>query len=419
MLQSRDQLNPPGGRSRRGIAAIVVLVSLAALLALLGFAVDVARLTYRTRQLQSACDAASRAAAAELMDQTPLTRDGLNNWLNTAGRCGPAASIAAQQYSLAVRSAKQYAAANTPALLFADTEKTFQLDVGWIEEPFSLTSPERPWHGRGPFNSVRVTLQGDRGVGNGLVYPVGRWFGLQPVEYRVSSTACLDRRVCGFRPHEHVRVPLIPIVACQGPDGENSWIRQILGDPTPAPVSDRNEVVGEDDDEDHDRGDHDQWRQPDGIPLVRLRLCADDDPGHLATRMIRIGSPHQDSGVTSRQVTAGLGPEDLELTGGELAVDVHGELWLPTTEFATIELQRLAAALLSERGKEKIWPLGETDSSTRCRVFNFAAGRIVDCSLDRGGLSIVIQPCQFPTSTAIVRRGMPRNPWLCKISLCR
>src|SRR5262245_32547366 len=59
-------------RTRRGGISAFVLFAVPALMACVALALDIAMLSYQSRQMQAACDAAALAGVVELLDPAPL-----------------------------------------------------------------------------------------------------------------------------------------------------------------------------------------------------------------------------------------------------------------------------------------------------------------------------------------------------------
>ncbi len=135
-LRTKTRARTGDDRSRRrGATAVVVIITLSVLVGMASLVIDVSHLYFVRQELQHAADAGALAAAWTLFDEngdlTPLVAEG---------------------------EALAFAALNS-------ADGVHELDFGWIEDPFDLSSPFVPT-AVDQANAVRVAARRTSDTGN-------------------------------------------------------------------------------------------------------------------------------------------------------------------------------------------------------------------------------------------------------------
>lgn len=449
MLGSTIQVvvQAPSGRlhpRRRGGLMPLFLVMIGLLMALIALAVDGANLWSARLEMQSSVDAASLAAAARLADDRLLA-----NLPETMNRVVEYARAEAQTF------AAQNPVGAQPLLLDPNPEQHPEGDIVFgFYDPLDGVGfqPAQPQDWVEPtLNAVRVVGQRTRERGN----PIPLWFsgfqGRSQGDVAAGATAYLDRDVVGFKPLAEQTIPLMPIALLSDPAAEHeaSWEFQTVrptwtaGDPSsPWPLNDQYVFdhlarrfirVGVD----VDRGN----RLPEMEARIPLMGAAYDDvePRDEPNGCWLIISVVEENGLL-RQISLGIGAEDLADLGGELILG-EGD-WLPLqgqeeTPASPAALVRRRWAMLNEvaaRGEPRIWPIyrswqpTEEDQPAIVGVTGFVAARLIGAEVRTSPyahLYLRLEPCQMTTATAVTdpsRRGaafgaaLP-NPYIGKVRL--
>lgn len=380
-------------------------------MACLALALDTALVLFQGRQLQTACESAALAGAAELMDPIALTPAGLTHWLATAGGTAFATDHQHALHTAAYARATAYAAANRaggrPVELQAALDGSAASDVvtGVVYDPTSVDDPLIATSAGPGLRSNSLLVRTSRATerGNPVTLWFGQMLGISDLDLTASARATLDNRVVGLRPAGHVRVPLVPLVVLAGDDGSNEWMRQAT-EPCQAGKNDRISA-------------HPSRPQigpgSDGIPEIELTLALDD--AHLEScnaRLVAIsGGAAASADDLRRQLLAGYHQQDLAACGGAVALTSV----LPVVPAGAIDSTGIASAVDLVCGQRRVWLLGSETAEGSCLLTGFAAGQSISVVREPGQLRITIQPCQLITCTACTGVAGPANPWIGKL----
>lgn len=387
---------------RRGLSAGILLVAMTLIVAVVGLAFNVARLSLAERQLRGGCEAAALAGAAELLDEHVLM-----------GTEYPADDALAARYV-----AQLYAARNgidqRPVVLDFNpaNDPRGDLVVGWVDNPSDLRSPLRPWTGAGPINCLEVTAPAIRARGTALPLWAGRMLGLAEADVVVRARATLDPRLVGFRPEPHVKVPVLPLVVTA-----EVWHAQAAA--SAGSENDRYTV---------DPATGRILTGADGVVEVTLFVPQDPMPDDQTAPDVMAAAFAPPAGWSleafATQLREGLSQADLARLGGELLATRDAPLEVPA---ATVPLDAWTAVLPGVAGVNRVWPVGQTASGEAtnpgtAQITEFVAGRLVDIRWrtgDKPGLELIVQPSVLASSSAVVAPGHEPNPWIAKLQLTR
>jgi len=402
--------------SRRGGVTVFVLLASPLLIACMALALDIAMLSYQTRQTQTACDAAALAGVVELMDRSSLYPEGLQQRLSLTEFSASAPHIAEKQVALARAHSQAYAAQNVVGRQPLDLEANHEnhpdgdIVVGWVSQPHRRGFPLQAWSGEGPINSLLVRGNRQKQRGNAVTFWIAKMFGLSDVDLTASARATIYDQVYGFRPNGHVAVPLMPI-AIHPSSGPQNWLES-------APLAGTSNSGSDDFSVDDRTGI--VASGGDGIPEVVLRLRHRESLEESINATFVSFHPRVPAiAGLQRRIAYGYRSGDLQMLGGELAFG-KGSLEVPVVELGSdVPTSVVVQALLKIRGEKRVWLLGDRpNKSGRCSLSGFVAGRVLACYTSPDtGLEVVIQPCIFSTCTALVGPDWPHNPWIGKVML--
>ncbi len=363
-------------RRTRGITTAGLVVGMTTLMAFVAVAVDVAILNSCCTEARAAADAAALAGAAELWDRSLLPPHLQNLGLPVSTSSSPARTVSEQQMLRCFDCACEVAAVNSVGGQPVNLSEE-DLAVNALSGALSLTV-------QGSFTNQR---------GNPVSQVIGRSLGLTDADLQIASCAVLDQRVYGFAASATAHAPVLPILL-----DADLWHGQVANSSivTIQIATDASQIST-------------------GVKLSTMQPTA-------ATVLI----DHR--GIVPRtivdHVLSGIAQSDVaNLPGHAIAVsqDPSRPLDLSAIVVSTITLRDVGNALRTITGQPRVWMLGTqvTDANgvVACRVTSFAAAKILACSVDGDRLTAVMQPCLYSTSTALVRVGQPRNPWLAKVCL--
>ena len=393
-------------RARRGAAVGILVASLVIIAGLVAVTWGVANLSLTQRQLQSACEAAALAGAAELMDDDVLY-----------GRLNPSDDVAAARAIC-----QAYASVNPsygqPTLLDLNQGNDPRGDVviGYVPNPRWVKTPLDVWQGKGPANSIWVKASRSRLRGNPVSLWLGGLLGVGTGDVAAAARASLDHRVYGFRPELHTSVPLVPLAAAS-----QAWHDQAGAEAT----------EGENDNftVDYRRGY--VFDGGDGIPEIIIRANLPGGAGSASQEdseqndkflSLVLSNNSFNESVRQRETATGLRREDLAQLGGEFSLGYDGTLMLPAVD--TLD-GSWCDVLWSIRGSIRVWPLGSAaklaNDDPGCQVTGYGAAVVVhtkiDDTVEPAQLVVTLQPALLATSTALTRDNAAENPWIAKLSL--
>jgi hypothetical protein len=182
----------------------------------------------------------------------------------------------------------------------------------------------------------------------------------------------------------------------------------------------------------------------DGIPEMRITLSTKGQHGQDNSRFALVGVGDLKDAVS--QFTTGITCKQLENQNGQLVLGdsatgstPRNEMDLPRHLLGASELRLLEEQLREILGQPRVWMLyshtqGSKDSDGAVRVVGFVAARVMAVNFEEhwdkehrheySRLTAVLQPCMLVTATAVTdhtRRDLgPRtlfNPYVCKVRL--
>lgn len=415
---------------RRGVSTPALLLAVMMALLFIVLAVDLAQLSIQKHQMQIGADAASLTAAVEIMDQRwlYLGREGSDD--TPEQKLERFAAIQQMQLMAALKEAEVLAAKKSvgggPIALVGERDVT----TGWIAHPEDHETPALEQGQDGSFNAMTVNVSSSAAAGNLVLLWMAQQTGLERLNVHVQSVAMVDTRLHGFRPLEHVRVPLVPLalysdpklIESNGSDGLPDQLWWAKGPRDDFEVDPINEMVypggdmiaemvfrlsveqeedeqGEDEDEDDDE--------------FTIRRCA-------AVKFLsepKGESPHRNFPALA---LAGLGLDELALLNGQITLGDDPPAMLPADfRLQEQDVEFIKDGLLGIRGRPRIWPVAVDVPGAEIGVVGFVAGCVVDCFEEDGELIIVIQPCLLRTPTALTSAESLRNAWIGKLLLIR
>ena len=363
-------------RRTRGITTAGMIVSMTTLLAFVAVAIDVAILNSCDTEARAAGDAAALAGAAELWDRSLLPTH-----LQSLGL--PDSEFLRQtvwerQMLQCEEQTCQVASLNT---------------VGG--NPVALTSDDMAFATVNSESSLTVNCEFTNQRGNPVSRIIGRMLGLSDADLRVASQAVLDQRVYGFAATSTANAPVIPIVL-----DSDAWSTQVRTS-----------------------------------SIVTIQIAADGSDALGSATLCSLQSAPADVIIDHRAIVSptivdnirsGIRKSDLvNMPRPEIALsqDAGQSLDLAVNPVSLHLLQEVGNALQAINGRPRAWMLGAkvtgSDGNLACRVTSFVAAKILAVSVDGERLTAVLEPTLFSTSTALVRPGQVRNPWLAKVCLVR
>ncbi len=451
----------PDHRGRRGAIGALLLVSVVAMLAIAALVINFGWVYCHHHKLQSACEAAALAGAAELIDDSHLY----------ASAPGDRGDDDESPRTLRIRRAKQqaarFAAANGVALDLGEDEQEEELGAVTTLATLDARAEKRSraraaavatgevvvWEGspvaprpEAPLDEVArppaaewkpAARQGmivragrEKSRGNPLAMWLGGITGITRGDVVAEAGAVLDQRVFGFRPAGHVEVPLVPVAISASSDStERFWGAFRLAsahepaDGGSAPVRVPGEPLG--DSFTVDFRTTEVSGGPDGIPEVVLKIRATDpsksqEGGKENAWVVSLTGPQWRPLVFDLQVRDGLRPQDLDSLGGQIALGPGATLVLPTPEVHKSQLGQIREALAAIQGQKRVWMLGDSPGDGSVQVVAFVAACVVDCRWESDScLAVIVEPCVLETCTALVGGGNGLNPFVGKVMLER
>jgi len=376
------------GPRRRGVTTAGMVVGMTMMLGFVALSVDLSVIMLYEVETRAASDAAVLAGVGELWDRTLLPEHLRDIELPNNG---PAESYVEQQVRLSQSESRRFIALNHVC--------GNVLDLRDEDILFSTLGHE---------NALTIRCPQTSGRGNPVTRIVGKSLGLHSADLLVESQAVMDHRVYGFSPGTGARIPVVPIVI-----DYDSWYAQVnLASLVVLEMKVSPDVSG------------------------NAKLCALTPLGDLTATASQIGSQH-DTGSESyftmqrlcQQIEIGVAQQDLSAFPSQsLALDdspAGGKLDLPLADVAgTNVLAQAGNALLAIEGQTRVWLVGSdltgaSGATLAARVESFVAAKVVHCSLEDETLRVILAPSLLNSSSALVRSGQPRNPWVAKAYLVR
>jgi len=278
---------------RRGVTAVIVVVSLTTLFAFAALTVDVGIL-YNTRsELQRTSDAASLAGTMALLDENRLR-----------GASELDAVIDSARSEVDSYASYNKVGRDTVAVSSSDVAVGYLRDPTDATEAMDFSDPSR-------YNAVRVLTRRDSAV-NGPIGLTFSWiFGHKTANVTASATAAMMDGINGFRATEETgNAGLLPIVLRQ-----SSWLNLLSGAATTGDHWSYDPATGE------------STPGPDGVNELNLYPgsgAGQLPPGNFGT--VDIGPPSNSTADLERQILEGVSASDLEYFGGELKLGSDGTL---------------------------------------------------------------------------------------------
>jgi len=354
-------------RSKRsGNVLLLTVVMMAAMFAMLAFAVDLGYVHVVRTQLQNSADAAALGAAWELIDEGALS-----------GTADPEAAI------LAARSvAAQYAAMNPvtnqpPALALEDVE------VGYLANPWD-DAAVLDFSDPGRFNAVRVRVRRTAGQNGEVPLFFAPVLGKESLAQQAEAVAMFVNNIGGFTsPPPGQTIDLLPFAL-----DKKTWDDLLAG-------------VGS------DNWTWDETTQTvsagaDGILEANLFPQGTGSPGNRGT--VDIGNPNNSTADLARQIVEGIDADDLAWHGGTLEFNEEGKLYLNGDTGISGGMKDELASII---GQPRIILIFETVSgngnNATYTIVQFAGVRIMEVKLT-GRMSskrVIVQPAVVKTNWAI------------------
>jgi hypothetical protein len=352
-------------RGRPGNTLILALLFLTGMLAMLAFAVDIGYLNVVRTDLQRTADAASMAAAWELIDEDVL----LGN-TSTSGMLSTARSVASNYaYSNRVGS-------RTVALAQQDVEFGYMANLNDPNAVLILQNPSA-------YNAVHVRVRRTADQNGTVPFFFAKVLGFTSMGVEANATAALVTSFSGFQaPASGENLDILPFAL-----DEQTWQALTAGSTT----------------------DEHSWNPTtktisngsDGIREVNLYPQGTGSPGNRGT--VDIGSSNNSTNDIARQIVHGVSPSDLAHHGGKLELDANGQLQLNGDTGISAGVKDELASIM---GQPRIIPIFRTvvgpGNNAMYTIVSFTGVRIMSVRLTGSNKEVIIQP-----APVVVRGGIP------------
>jgi hypothetical protein len=427
------------GCKRPGATVVMLLVMLGVLLAAMALAIDGSSLWNARTEMQSGVDASALASTLALADDSLLS--------NRPGQMRNVIVRARQQ-------AQQFAYSNyvlaQPLELDGNAANEHDGDIvfGFVDDPRAGFQPApSDATDSSLINAVRITGRRTKERGNPARLFLGRLFQLGSADVLADATAYLDRDVIGFRPVGRQTIPMSPIALLSDPSAikENSWEAQVVK-PATMPEAGGSDAYLHDPVRKKFRRVPTEAPKGDGIFEMEVRLplqggvesgeAEDDEEGPNGV-LLHVGNG--DWATLCRQITGGVGGEDLADWDGQFSLGWDNRLFVPglyaVPDRQSTQFMQLLNALktLESTGEPRVWPLFCTlqptgqEMQATVSVRGFVAARVVSVELvsePEPQVRIILQPCQLVTATALTDHaravkaaGSLTNPYIARLRL--
>ena len=353
-------------QTRRGSIVLLTVFFLILGTGLVALSLDVGVLLVARTELQRSADSAAMAAASALAEE----------------------SASPNMVRLAREAAMQFAGANVvgqiaPSLTVnvsnaADGDVVMgYLPPPWTQ-PMDLAQAARP-------NAVTVRVKRTKSQNGEIPLFFAPILGVQSSAIEAEATAAFVPVMRGFKPPqtESENVPMLPFTL-----HVERWHDLMNGDGS--------------DDFTWDASAREVKPGADGIREVRLFPNNTGAPGNSG--IVDIGSEKSHADDLRRQILDGLSPDDLAYHGGELKLDMRGEL--PLSGNPGLKLGIVDPPLNAIVGEPRMIPLyrevARQGQNAHYTIVAFAGVRIVEVALKGGDKRLMVQP-----APVIIRGGIP------------
>ncbi len=367
---------------RRGVAAVMVLVSLLMLLGVAALAVDAGYLYNVKTDMQRAADAAAMAGAWDLLDEDKLSGTPFMD----------------EEIAAARVSAVQFVELNT--MLGGDASMGMNIandvggdivigyldDVGDSIDSMSFADPNE-------FNTVVARVRRDESHGGAVSLFFARTFGKDTAAVSAEAAAMLKDGVVGYRvPSDDVNASLLPLAL-----HIDTWRAMLAG------------VSHSGDNYDFDSDSESVVSMGDGIQELNIYPGGGANqlpPGNFGT--VDIGSANNSTADIARQIVHGVNRADLAHFGGELRLGDDGTLTLEgDTGLSASVKDDLEAILGIPRTVPLFNAVAGPGNNSVYTIVGFAGIRVMHVKLTgpMSGKEVIIQPAFVIDETAVTDEG--------------
>ncbi|HEY3246358.1 MAG TPA: TadG family pilus assembly protein [Phycisphaerae bacterium] len=361
---------------RRGAAAVMVAVSLVALLSVASLTVDVGSMYRARNELQRSADSAAMAGAWRLLDAQQL--QGTPNMT--------------QEIAAARAAAVQYAALNHVMGAAPVVDPQADVTVGYIYDPMNPAEPIS-FGNPNQFNAVRVLVHRDNIRNGPLNLMFARIFGQQTANVHAEATAVFKNGVVGY----HVT-----------PQTGNAYLL-----PFAVKVSFWNDLLAGT----FTTGDHYRYDTQNGQVTIGLDSINEMNiypgnggngqlpPGNFGT--VNIGPSSNSTDHLISQILNGVTAEDFSYyPNGELVLGPNGNVPLTGDTGLSAAVKDALTAIV---GQPRAIPLFSTVSgpgnNATFTIVGFAGIRIMHVELTGNPKEVIVQPSFVVDNSAISEPG--------------
>ena len=361
---------------RRGVAIVMVVVSLPVLAGVAALTIDLGYLQLVRQELQISADSAAMAAAWELLDT-----DRLRGWDDPS-----------QELAAAKARAAEFAAGNLIMRRPVNLDLIGDVQIGYMEDPsdpagvMTFADPKA-------FNTVSVVVRRDAGMNGPINLLFAGIFGLSTTDVSARAAAIFKDGVRGFRvTPDSGNSSLMPLAL-----HIDAWTNLLNGTFTHG------------DNYGFDENLNTVTANPDGVQEISMYPNGGEyqlPPGSFGT--VDIGVSGNSTAVVERQIVDGVNADDLAHYGGELALGDDGTLTLTGDTGLSAGMKD---SLVDIIGLPRTIPLFDTvvnpGNNAEFRIVGFAGIRIVAVKLT-GAMNkkyVLIQPSFVVDATAVTGPG--------------
>lgn len=385
-MKSHAARVPHRFRIRRGSILIYTCMVFPLLILALAFAIDVGFILTVRAQLQTAADAAALAGAGRALDERCAHRV-----RNIHGEVPDDDELRAAAAEEVMNYAALHQAGGVTVSVIAEDIEFFRRDpeTGALEVPGV--------HG---FDTVRVRTRRDDIANTPLPLYFANLFGRPTTNLSATGQATFRERIRGLGPAPaDAFSSLLPLAVAKA-----DWDRVVESQASGLPLDpDGDGIVNIDDRFRFDELDSEVYRQPDGIPELRL-YPGNPNAGNGNFGTVVIGAPNGGNATVGEQLLHGPLPQDFEDRGGPL--DFLAPFELSGEPGVSLDLKDEIASLVGrERSLLLYSQVATSGGGTTYVIVGVAGVRIMQEQLSGSPKGILVQPVPVRDEGAVPGDG--------------